>query len=143
MSLRPQFYPSPDMGQIEARPCVLFKRDLRIHVPRPSAYRLRNGDAKSDQINRFPCVFVISARQAWTALPYLSVRHRSRSVRLLRDTVDPHVYLEDYELNPTLPAAQRHIAWAFSGKPPVISKAISSPVSSKACTSGSQSDEVG
>ena len=31
------------------------------------------------------------------------------------DTVDPHVYLEDYELEPSLSAAQRHIAWAFGG----------------------------
>ena len=27
----------------------------------------------------------------------------------------PHVYLEDYEVEPNLSAAQRHIAWAFSG----------------------------
>jgi hypothetical protein len=47
------------LGQIEARECAVFKRDLvYMFLARP-AYRLRNGSAKSDQINRFPCVFVI------------------------------------------------------------------------------------
>jgi len=56
MSLRPQFYPSPDMGQIEARPCVLFKRRISHTCSSPVRHIASNGDAKSDQINRFPCV---------------------------------------------------------------------------------------
>src|SRR6516164_5591002 len=48
-----------NLGRIEARPCVVFKRDLvYMFLARP-AYRLRNGDAKSDPINHFPCAFVI------------------------------------------------------------------------------------
>jgi hypothetical protein len=46
------------LGQIEARPCAVFKRDLvYMFLARP-AYRLRNGGAKSDQINRFPCALL-------------------------------------------------------------------------------------
>ena len=38
---------------------MVFKRDLvYMFLARP-AYRLRNGDAKSDPINHFPCAFVI------------------------------------------------------------------------------------
>jgi hypothetical protein len=47
------------LGQIEASHCEVFKRELvYMFLARP-AYRLRNGNAKWDQINRFPCVFVI------------------------------------------------------------------------------------
>ena len=46
-------------GQIETRHCAVFERDLvYMFLARP-AYRLRNGAAKSDQINRFPCAFII------------------------------------------------------------------------------------
>jgi hypothetical protein len=101
------------LGQIEARPCAIFKRDLvYMFLARP-AYRLRNGAAKSDQINRFPCAFVIRPDRLGAPFHVYPFDTGAGVSGSFGDTVDPHVYLEDYELEPSLSAAQRHIAWAF------------------------------
>jgi hypothetical protein len=101
------------LGQIEAQPCAVFKRDLvYLFVARP-AYRLRNGAAKSDQINRFPCAFVIQPDKLGTPFHIYPFDTGAGVSGCYGDAVDPHVYLEDYELEPNLTAAQRHIAWAF------------------------------
>jgi hypothetical protein len=85
-----------------------------MFLARP-AYRLRNGDAKSDQINRFPCVFVIRPDKLGPPFHIYPFDTGAGTSGCYGDVVDPHVYLEDYELDPDLPAAQRHIAWAFGG----------------------------
>jgi hypothetical protein len=103
------------MGQIEARPCSVFKRDLvYLFLGRP-AYRLPNGDAKSDQINRFPCAFVIRPDNLGSPFHVYPFDTGAGVSGCYGDIVDPHVYLEDYELDPELRAAQKHIAWAFGG----------------------------
>jgi len=102
-------------GQIEARPCAVFKRDLvYMFLARP-AYRFRNGAAKSDQINRFPCAFIIRPEKLGAAFHIYPFDTGAGVSGCYGDTVDTHVYLENYELEPNLPAAQRHIAWAFGG----------------------------
>jgi hypothetical protein len=103
------------LGQIEARPCVVFKRDLvYMFLARP-AYRFRNGHAKSDQINRFPCAFVFRPDKLGPPFHIYPFDTGAGASGRYGDTVDPHVYLEDYELTPDLQAAQRHITWAFGG----------------------------
>jgi hypothetical protein len=101
------------LGQIEAQPCAVFKRDLvYLFLARP-AYRLRNSAAKSDQINRFPCAFVIQPNTLGAPFHIYPFDTGAGVSGCYGDAVDPHVYLEDYELEPNLTAAQRHIAWAF------------------------------
>jgi len=101
------------LGQIEASHCEVFKRELvYMFLARP-AYRLRNGNAKWDQINRFPCVFVIRPDKLGPPSHSYPFDTGAATSGCYGDTVDPHVYLDDYELDPNLPAAQRHIAWAF------------------------------
>jgi len=100
-------------GQIEARRCRVFGRDLvYAFVARP-AYRLPDGDRKSDQVSRFPFVFVISPKGLGPphhVYPFDSgAGHSGR----YGDEVDPTIYLEDYELAPDLIAAQRLVTWAF------------------------------
>jgi hypothetical protein len=103
------------LGQIDARPCAVFKRDLvYMFLARP-AYRHRNGAAKSDQINRFPCALVIRPDKLGLPFHIYPFDTGAGVSGCYGDTVDPHVYLEDYELEPNLSAAQRHIAWAFGG----------------------------
>jgi hypothetical protein len=46
-------------GKLEARPCKVFRRTLLYFFAVRAAYRLREGDAKSHQINRFPFVFIL------------------------------------------------------------------------------------
>jgi hypothetical protein len=76
---------------------------------------LRNGDAKSDQINRFPCAFVIRPDKLETPFHIYPFDTGAGVSGYYGDTVDPYVNLEDYELEPNLAATQRHIAWAFGG----------------------------
>ena len=103
------------LGQIETRPCAVFRRNLvYMFLARP-AYRLRNGDAKSDQINRFPCVLVFRPNRLGPPYHIYPFDTGAGASGCYGDTVDPHVYLEDYELDPDPLAAQRHIAWAFGG----------------------------
>jgi hypothetical protein len=93
----------------------VFQRDLvYLYLARP-AYRLRNGSAKFDQINRFPCAFVIRPEKLGHPFHIYPFDTGAGVSGYYGDTVDPHVYLEDYELEPDLSAAQRHIAWAFGG----------------------------
>jgi hypothetical protein len=104
------------LGQIETRLCASFKSELvYLFLARP-AFRLRNGEAKSDQINRFPCVFVLHGDSLGD--PPFHIYPFDTGAALdgrYGDIVDPHVPLEDYELEPNLQAAQRHIVWAFGG----------------------------
>jgi hypothetical protein len=102
-------------GQIETRRCVVFQRDLvYMFVARP-AYRLRNGDAKSDQINRFPCAFIVRPDKLGPPFHVYPFDTGAGASGCYGDTVDPYVYLEDYQLDPELTAASRHIVWAFGG----------------------------
>jgi hypothetical protein len=84
-------------------------------VARP-AFRLPDGDEKSDQINRFPFAFVISP--ALLDKPYhVYPFDTGAAIRGHYGTgVDPEVFLEEYELEPTLESALRHIAWAFNDR---------------------------
>jgi hypothetical protein len=103
------------LGQIETRLCASFKRELvYMFLARP-AFRLRNGDAKSDQINRFPCVFVLRSDRLGDPFHAYPFDTGAALDGRYGDVVDPHVYLEEYELEPNLQAAQRHIVWAFGG----------------------------
>ena len=102
-------------GQIEAQRCAVFNRDLAYFFLARPAYRLRNGAAKSDQINRFPCAFIIRPDKLEAPFHIYPFDSGAGVSGCFGDTVDPYVYLEDYELEPNLSSAQRHIAWAFGG----------------------------
>jgi hypothetical protein len=98
---------------LETRTCKVFNRGLLyFFVVRP-AYRLKDGDAKSHQINRFPFVFLVKS----SAIPdpyHVYPVDTGGAVRgVFDEQADPYVLLEDYELEPNLKAAAGQIAWAF------------------------------
>jgi hypothetical protein len=102
--------------KIQASPCKVFNVELvYTFIARP-AFRLPDGDEKSDQISRFPVAFIISAKdlgRPYHVYPFdTGAAVRGKYGR----TVDPEVSLEEYELEPTLESALRHIAWAFESK---------------------------
>jgi hypothetical protein len=99
--------------QIETKRCPVFNRDLvYTFVGRP-AYRLRNGQIKSDQISRFPFVFVISPQKLGAPYHLYPFDTGAGTEGRYGDAADPYVPLEDYELAPELSAAQRYISWQF------------------------------
>jgi hypothetical protein len=77
------------------------------------AYRLRQGDVKSDQISRFPFVFVVSPDKLGPPHHVYPFDTGGALSGVFGDEPDPHVMLEDYELEPTLAAVAQHIDWAF------------------------------
>src|SRR5262249_49677907 len=51
-----------DSGQLEMRMCKVFQEKLVYFFALRPAYRVEGADAKSDQINRFPFVFVVNPK---------------------------------------------------------------------------------
>jgi hypothetical protein len=99
--------------QIDMQPCKVFGRNLvYTFIARP-AYKVVNNEEKSDEINRFPFVFVISPRKLGKPFHIYPFDTGAGVSGIYGDMVDPYVMLEDYQLEPDLTAAQRHIAWAF------------------------------
>ncbi|UYO38308.1 hypothetical protein KQX62_16405 [Rhodopseudomonas palustris] len=100
--------------QVETRECAVFSNRKLVYffLARP-AYRLKDGDQKSDQINRFPSVLVIDPGRLGAPFHVYPFDTGAGVSGRYGDKADPFVYLEDYELDPSLQAAARHINWAF------------------------------
>ena len=103
-------------ARIEARNCQIFGHDLVYTFLVRPAYRFRDGDLKSDQISRFPFVFILSPEHLGPPHHVYPFDTGAAVVGLYDGTADPTIYLEDYELPPTLVGALQHIAWAFGSK---------------------------
>lgn len=103
-------------SRIETRRCPVFERDLiYIFMARP-AYRFRDGDAKSAQISRFPFVFVISPQALGDPFHVYPFDTGAYVADVYGTTIDPTLYLDDYELTPSIEATLQHITWAFGSK---------------------------
>lgn len=102
-----------DSGQIETRYCEVFSRRLTYFFVFRPAYRLKNGDQKSDQISRFPVVFIVSPENLGDPFHVYPFDTGGAESGVFDERADQWVYLEDYELGPTLTAVRQHITWAF------------------------------
>ena len=102
-----------DSGQIETRHCKVFSRKLTYFFVFRPAYRLRNGDEKSDQISRFPVVFIVSPDDLGDPFHVYPFDTGGAESGVFDERADEWVFLEDYELEPTLTAVRRHITWGF------------------------------
>jgi hypothetical protein len=102
--------------KIEARRCKVFDRDLvYLFMGRP-AFRFQDGDEKTDQISRFPVVFVVSPEKLGEPHHIYPLDTGAAVKGIYENAVDREVFLEDYELDPEINAALRHVAWAFGSK---------------------------
>ncbi|WP_137863672.1 MULTISPECIES: hypothetical protein [unclassified Sphingomonas] len=102
-------------GLLERRQCSVFGKELvYFFVARP-AYRFRKGDEKNDQLNFFP--FAIALSPSALPAPYhvFPFDTGAYMAGFYNAVVDPSIYLDDYELEPELASALRHIEWAFGG----------------------------
>lgn len=103
-------------GKIEVRRCEVFAKELVYAFFARPAYRFRDGDAKSHQISRFPFAFVFSPTNLPAPYHVYPFDTGAFAAGVYGGTSDPTIYLEDYELNPTVEAALLHVAWAFGNK---------------------------
>jgi hypothetical protein len=102
-----------DSGKLEARACPVFKRNLLYFFVMRAAYRFKDGDAKSHQINRFPFVFIVKPETVPDPYHVYPFDTGGAVKGVFEAQSDPYVFLEDYELAPTHAAAAGQIAWAF------------------------------
>jgi hypothetical protein len=102
-----------DGGQLETRHCKVFKKDLLYFFMLRPAYRVSEADAKSDQVNRFPFVFIVDSRNLTAPYHVYPFDTGGAAAGIFGDEPDPYVKLEDYELSANLAAAAELIGWAF------------------------------
>lgn len=100
-------------GQIETRECDVFGRRLVYAFLARPAYRFHDGATKSDQISRFPMVFVISPGNLGTPFHAYPFDTGAACSGVFGDPANQTRPLEDYDLGPNLDAARRHVSWAF------------------------------
>lgn len=102
-----------DSGSLQPKQCNVFGKDLvYFFVARP-AYRFGNGDQKNDQLNFFPFAIVLSPEALPTPYHVYPFDTGAFMAGFFDPVVDPSIYIEDYELDPDLSAACRHLEWAF------------------------------
>lgn len=101
--------------KLETRPCPVFKKDLLYFFALRPAYRLKEGDAKQHQINRFPFVFILNPTAVLNPYHVYPFDTGGAANGIFDAQADPFVYLEDFELDPTHAAVVGQIGWAFGG----------------------------
>lgn len=101
-----------ESGQFEVRRCKVFDRDLVYFFVLRPAYRRKDGDAKSERINRFPFVFIVSP-DAVTPFHVYPFDTGGADAGIFAAQADEFVCLEDFELEPSHAASAGQIGWAF------------------------------
>ena len=102
--------------QLETCECDVLGEHLVYFFALRPAYRSAGEAAKSDQLGRFPAVFLIDAKSLGAPYHVYPFDTGGAVKGVFGDAPNPTVFLEDYELEPTLHAAAEHIAWAFGKK---------------------------
>lgn len=103
-------------GKLQTAYCEVFRRQMLYFFVLRSAYRSRKGSDKSHQLSRFPFVFILRPAAGDPPLHVYPFDTGAAADGTFADQADPLVPLEDYELEPTLAAATRHIEWAFGSR---------------------------
>jgi hypothetical protein len=102
-------------GTLERRRCDVFGKELvYFFVARP-AYRFGRGDEKNDQLNFFPFAIALSPNALPAPYHVYPFDTGAYMAGFYDEVVDPSIYVDDYELEPDLASALRHIEWAFGG----------------------------
>jgi hypothetical protein len=102
---------------IEARYCLHFDRHLVYFFLDRPGYKLSESDQKSDQINRFPFVFVVPFSDYPPPFHVYPFDTGAALKGLFDERSDPFVYLQDYELGKEKTEIQAHLRWAFGSRP--------------------------
>lgn len=101
-----------ESGQFEVRPCKVFKKSLIYFFVLRPAYRRKDGDEKSEKINRFPFVFIVSP-DVVTPFHVYPFDTGGADAGVFSEQADEYVCLEDFELEARHEAAVGQIGWAF------------------------------
>lgn len=102
-----------DREQIETRACRVFKKKLAYFFLLRPAYRPKKDDEKSDHLNHFPFVFIVSPDNLGPPFHIYPFDTGGAESGMFDERADKHVYLDDFELDNSFAGAARHISWAF------------------------------
>lgn len=105
-----------DQDTIEARYCRHFNKNLTYFFVNRPGYRMRESDGKSDQINRFPFVFVIPFQDHPAPHHVYPFDTGAAMEKLFEEKADPYVFLDDYELGSSIANINGYIRWAFGSR---------------------------
>lgn len=101
-------------GQMVTRNCEVFGYPLLYtYVGRP-AFRVRDGAQRHESIARYPFAFLIAPDNLPNPHHVHPFDTGAGHKGIFGDAANPkHVFRQDFELENSLEAAHRHIAWAF------------------------------
>ncbi len=102
-----------DSGILEKMECRVFDKELVYTFLARPAYRFKRGAEKNQRINFFPFAIVISPDDLPAPYHVYPFDTGAYMAGIYNEALDPSIFLEDYELDPTLEAALRHIEWGF------------------------------
>ncbi|MET1111695.1 MAG: hypothetical protein ABWX67_09240 [Allosphingosinicella sp.] len=100
-------------GTLEVRPCPVFKDDLLYFFVLRPAYCLAHGNEPSDQLSRFPVVFVLRKEAVPDPRHVYPFDTGGAAGGAFDKQADPWVPLEDYGLESSHAAVAKFISWAF------------------------------
>lgn len=102
--------------KIETRECKALNQKLAYFFALKPAYGQKTDLEKSDQVSRFPAVFIIDPENIDAPYHVYPFDTGGALAGTFGSCPDPTVFLDDYELSPNLRAAEAHIAWAFGSR---------------------------
>lgn len=104
-------------GKIETRQCKVFGKALAYFFALRPAYRLKDGGEPSDQLDRFPFVFIVDPEGLGAPYHVYPFDTGGAMKGAFDEQANDYVYLEDYRLRPNFDAVSGHIGWAFGSRP--------------------------
>jgi len=100
-------------GKLITSHCNVFKRDmLYFFILRP-AYRFKDGETSSDELSRFPVVFVLRSDAVRSPSHVYPFDTGGAAADAFAERADANIYLDDYALEFEQTAPARFIKWAF------------------------------
>ncbi|WP_428668124.1 hypothetical protein [Reyranella sp.] len=103
-------------GKIETRHCDIFGRSLNYFFALRPAYRRKDSGEQSDQLDRFPFVFLLSSNHLPPPHQIYPFDTGGAIDGAFDEKANEYVFLEDYRLGPTYEAISGHIQWAFGSR---------------------------
>jgi hypothetical protein len=116
---------------LEARYCKHFDRKLVYFFINRPGYSIKNSNDKSDQLNRFPFVFIRKYDKFKTPFHAYPFDTGAALSGFFEDKEDPYIPLEDYELNNNEDGIKDHISWAFDNETSYFDGAIRGSIESE------------
>jgi hypothetical protein len=98
-------------GQLQARKCKVFNKNLLYFFLGRPAYRLPGENEASEHISRYPCVFIVDPSLVKPSQVYPFDTGAAKAG--FYENADPHLGIKDYMLDGTYEGARKQLGFAF------------------------------